>query len=183
MNFANLRVGIGYDVHPFAEGGALRLGGIDVPSTVHLVGHSDADTLAHALTDALLGAAGLGDIGEHFPPADPSLRGIDSMLLLRKVLELIQQKGFTLINADTTILAETPKLGEYKKAMAKTLAKVLALPEECVNVKATTNEGMGFVGRREGLSAMAVVLLCRTNLPTPTQGKECGEELRKFQHG
>jgi 2-C-methyl-D-erythritol 2,4-cyclodiphosphate synthase len=157
------RVGFGYDVHALRPGGPLRLGGIEVPSEVELVGHSDADVLAHAITDAILGAAALGDIGDHFPPSDPAYRGIDSMILLKKALDMAVEKGFTLINVDATVIAEAPKLGAYKKAMGAKLAEVLGLEEDRVNIKATTNEGMGFLGRREGIAAAAVALLAASS--------------------
>ena len=153
------RIGIGYDVHQLAEGGPLRLGGIDVPADLHLVGHSDADVLAHAITDAILGAAALGDIGEHFPPSDLSYRGIDSMVLLQRALGLAAAHGFVLVNVDATLLAEAPKLGKHKEAMVRRLTEVLNLPDGRVSVKATTNEHLGFIGRGEGIAAMAVAML------------------------
>ncbi len=156
---ANYRTGIGYDVHQTAAGGPLRLGGIDIPSEIHLLGHSDADVLAHAITDALLGAAALGDIGDHFPPSDPAYRGIDSMILLRRALDTVMEHGFILVNVDATVLAEAPKLGPQKQAMAHRLTEVLDLTPGRVSIKATTNEHLGCIGRGEGIAAMAVVLL------------------------
>ena len=153
------RTGIGYDVHQTAAGGPLRLGGIDVPSEIHLLGHSDADVLAHAITDAILGAAALGDIGDHFPPSDPAYRGIDSMILLLQALDKVRDHGFRLVNVDATILAESPRLGPHKQAMAQRLTEVLDLPPGHVNVKATTNEHLGCIGHGEGIAAMAVALL------------------------
>ncbi len=153
------RTGIGYDVHQTVAGGPLRLGGIDIPSEIHLLGHSDADVLAHAITDAILGAAALGDIGDHFPPSDPAYRGIDSMILLRQALEKVRDHGFKLVNVDATVLAEAPKLGPHKQAMAQRLTEVLDLPPGHVCIKATTNEHLGCIGRGEGIAAMAVALL------------------------
>ncbi len=153
------RTGIGYDVHQTVEGGPLRLGGIDVPCEIHLLGHSDADVLAHAITDAILGAAALGDIGDHFPPSDPAYRGIDSMILLRRALDTVIEHGNELVNVDATVIAEAPKLGPYKKAMARRLAEVLGLPTGRVSIKATTHEHLGCIGRGEGIAAMAVVMI------------------------
>jgi len=153
------RVGFGYDSHRLEPGGPLRLGGVDVPAEVQLVGHSDADVLAHAITDALLGAAGLGDIGDHFPPSDPRYRGIDSMILLSEALDKVRTAGFSPVNVDATLIAEAPKLGDHKKRMANRLAEVLGLAPDRVNIKATTNEKMGFLGRGEGIAAQAVVLV------------------------
>lgn len=154
-----MRIGMGYDVHRLKRGGPLRLGGIDVESDLALEGHSDADALAHAVIDALLGAAALGDIGDHFPPSDPAYRGIDSMELLAIAAARVREAGFEIVNVDGTVVAERPKLGATKKAMAARMAEVLGLAANCVNVKATTNESMGFVGRVEGIAAMAVGLL------------------------
>lgn len=154
-----LRVGIGYDIHKASPGGSVRLGGVDIPSEIELVGHSDADVVIHALIDALFGAAGLGDIGDHFPPSDEAYRGIDSTLLLERALERVHNRGFDLVNVDTTVIAETPKLGPFKKEMARRLAELLGLPTQSVNVKATTRERLGSIGRGEGIAAQAVVLL------------------------
>lgn len=159
MSNPQTRVGIGYDVHKIRQGGPLRLGGIDIPAEIELEGHSDADVLVHAIIDAIFGAAGLGDIGDHFPPSDPSYRGIDSPLLLQKARESIEKKRFRIINIDATVIAEAPRLGKHKQAMATRLCEVLGLSQGSVNIKATTNETMGFVGRREGLAALAVALL------------------------
>ncbi len=155
----NHRVGIGYDTHQLKPGGPLRLGGIDIPAEVELVGHSDADVLIHAIIDALLGAACLGDIGDHFPPTDEKYRGIDSGILLDETLNKIYAAGFDPINIDATIIAEKPKLGPFKRKIADHLASRLNLHKDCVNIKATTNEKMGFLGREEGIVAQAVALL------------------------
>lgn len=153
------RIGIGYDTHRTKPGGPLRLGGVDVPSEYSLEGHSDADVLIHAIIDALLGAAGLGDIGDHFPPSEEKYRGIDSMELLKTTLGLLDDAGFELVNIDATVIAESPKLGPYKKQMAERLAKEIGLDPSWVNVKATTNEKMGFLGRGEGIAAISVALV------------------------
>ncbi|MCA9413757.1 MAG: 2-C-methyl-D-erythritol 2,4-cyclodiphosphate synthase [Candidatus Omnitrophica bacterium] len=155
------RVGIGYDTHQLKPGGPLRLGGIDIPAEVELVGHSDADVLVHAIIDAFLGGASLGDIGDHFPPSEEKYRGIDSMELLDETLKRIYAAGFDPINVDATIIAEKPKLGPYKRQIADCLADRMKLPRDCVNIKATTNEKMGFLGREEGIVAHAVALLVR----------------------
>lgn len=154
-----MRVGLGFDVHRFAEGRPLVLGGIEIPSSVGLLGHSDADVLVHALMDALLGALALGDIGDHFPDTDPQYAGISSITLLRSVVDLIQGLGYRLHNADLMILAEKPKLAPYKTEMIQLLAHVLHVSERDISIKATTMEGMGFVGRGEGIAAQAVVSL------------------------
>jgi 2-C-methyl-D-erythritol 2,4-cyclodiphosphate synthase len=152
------RAGFGYDSHRFKKGRPLVLGGVRVPHTHGLAGHSDADAVLHAVTDALLGAAGLGDIGSHFPDTDPRYKGADSLLLLKETRRLLGPKRKP-VNVDVTVLAEAPKLGPYKNRMRARIARVLGVPAEAVSVKAKTNEGMGFVGRREGLAAMAVVSL------------------------
>lgn len=161
----NLRVGFGYDTHRLESGGPLRLGGVDVPAPVQLVGHSDADVLIHATIDALLGAAGLGDIGDHFPPSDEEYRGIDSTVLLSRTIGLVLKAGFTPVNLDAIVIAESPKLGKHKEEMAKKLADALDLSADRVNVKATTNEKMGFLGRAEGIAAQAVALLAKSDDP------------------
>jgi len=154
-----LRVGQGYDVHRLVAGRPLVLGGVTVPYDRGLAGHSDADVLIHALCDALLGAAGLGDIGRHFPDTDPRYRGIDSRILLREVGELVGRAGWTTANADLTIVAEAPRLAPFIPRMRENLAADLGLAPDSVNVKATTTEGLGFCGRGEGIAALAVVLL------------------------
>ena len=154
-----MRVGNGYDIHRFREGGTLRLGGIDVPDTPQLDGHSDGDALIHAIIDALLGAAGEGDIGRHFPPGDPSTAGIDSRELLTRIVRLVVSRGFRVHNVDTTLIAERPRLGPHLPAMRDALARCLGVPASAVNVKATTNERLGALGTGEAIAAMAVALL------------------------
>ena len=151
------RVGFGFDLHPLAAGRPLILGGVTVPSELGLDGHSDADVLAHAVGEALLGALALGDLGRHFPDTDPRWRGISSLLLLGQVLELVRGRGATPINVDATVLAQAPKLVGHLPEMAKRLADVLGIPVERVSVKAKSPEGLGLLGRREGIAAMAVV--------------------------
>jgi 2-C-methyl-D-erythritol 2,4-cyclodiphosphate synthase len=153
------RVGFGFDLHPLVTGRPLVLGGVTVPSEVGLDGHSDADVLSHAVAEALLGALALGDLGRHFPDTDRRWRGISSLLLLRQVVELVRGRGATLVNVDATVLAQAPKLAPHLPEMAKRLADVLALPVERVSVKAKSPEGLGLVGRHEGIAAMAVVSL------------------------
>ena len=148
--------GIGYDVHRFVEGRPLILGGVEIPSTRGLDGHSDADVLCHAIADAILGAIGERDIGQHFPNTDPAYRGISSLELLRRVLELVRSHGARLVNVDASLIAEAPKVGPHVAAMRQGLAPVLGLPERRIGIKATTNERMGFVGREEGIAALAV---------------------------
>ena len=154
-----MRVGQGYDVHKLVEGRDLILCGVKVPHETGLLGHSDADVALHALSDALLGAAGLGDIGRHFPDSDDKFKGISSMILLKEVLEKIGEKGLVVNNVDVTIICQRPKLMDYIPKMKKNLAEALKIPEDMVNVKATTTEKLGFEGRQEGISAMAVCLL------------------------
>jgi 2-C-methyl-D-erythritol 2,4-cyclodiphosphate synthase len=157
-----MRVGLGFDAHAFSKGQPLVLGGVRVPHDRGLLGHSDADVLTHAVMDALLGAAGLGDIGRHFPDTDPCYRGISSLVLLKRVKELLAAKNFVPVNLDTVIIAQQPRLAPHIPAMAGNLARVLDMPGDAVNVKATTTEGLGFTGREEGISAAAVALLaCR----------------------
>ncbi len=152
-------VGIGYDSHRLAAGRALILGGVEIPFERGLDGHSDADVLTHAVIDALLGAAGLGDIGEHFPDTDERWRDADSTCLLADVRAEVAGAGMKIINVDCTIVMETPKLGPYKQAIRTSLGVTLGLPRERVNVKATSGEGMGFVGRGEGVAALAIASL------------------------
>jgi len=153
------RVGIGYDSHRFVDGRPLILGGVTIPHSRGLAGHSDADAVAHALTDAILGAAGAGNIGQLFPDTDPQWKDADSMELLRTAHELIRGRGLRLVQADLTVITELPKLQPHLAPMAASLAARLALPTGAINVKAKTNEGMGFIGRGEGLAVMAVALL------------------------
>lgn len=154
-----MRVGNGYDIHRFREGGVLRLGGIEVGDAPQLDGHSDGDALIHAIIDALLGAAGEGDIGRHFPPGDPATQGIDSRELLTRVVRLVVSRGFRVHNIDTTLIAERPRLGTHLPAMRDSLARCLGVPASAVNVKATTNERLGSLGSGEAIAAMAVALL------------------------
>ena len=155
------RSGIGYDSHRFAPGGPLRLGGVDISSDVHLTGHSDGDAMAHAITDALLGAAAAGDIGEMFSDRDPANRGRDSIEMLRLAVERIRELGWRVANADVSVVAERPRILEYRDAMRGVLAGALAVRVEDVSVKGKTNEGMGWIGRGEGLACIAVVTLSR----------------------
>jgi 2-C-methyl-D-erythritol 2,4-cyclodiphosphate synthase len=156
-----LRVGTGIDVHPFAPGRALVIGGVPIPHGRGLAGHSDADVLLHAVCDALLGAAALGDIGRHFPDSDPSLRGISSLELLRRTAALLAGAGFDPVQVDACVLAEEPRLAPHYQAMREAIAGALGIPADRVGVKATTTEGLGFTGRREGIAAQAVCLIAR----------------------
>lgn len=156
-----LRIGHGYDVHRLVEGRRCILGGVDIPSRLGLLGHSDADVLAHALSDALLGALRAGDIGQLFPDTDPAYEGADSLVLLSKVGALAGERGFSIMDCDCTVAAQAPKLMPYRQRMRENLAAALGLDVERVGVKATTTEGLGFVGREEGIAAWAVVLLER----------------------
>lgn len=151
-----MRVGFGYDVHRLVEGRSLILGGVEVPYEKGLLGHSDADVLVHALMDALLGAAALGDIGQHFPDTDDAYKGISSMDLLQRVAGKISEAGYQVNNADLTIVAQRPKLAGYLPQMTEKIAAVLAVPVTAVNLKATTTEGLGFTGTGEGIAAYAV---------------------------
>jgi 2-C-methyl-D-erythritol 2,4-cyclodiphosphate synthase len=153
--------GIGWDSHRLVEGRPLVLGGVTIPSERGLHGHSDADVLAHAVIDALLGAAGLGDIGEHFPDTDPRWAGADSLALLRSVVGLVGQRGLAVVHVDATVVMERPRLGPHKAEIRTSLAAALGVDADRVNVKATTGEGMGFVGRGEGVAALAVATLAR----------------------
>ncbi len=153
------RVGLGYDIHRLAEGRALLLGGVMIPHPKGCEGHSDADVLIHAVCDALLGACGLSDIGFHFPDTDPEFKGIDSKILLRRTMELVRDHGFQLINLDTTIILEKPKLLPHTPAIKKVLAEILETDEENISVKAKTNEGLGPIGHEEAIAALAIVSL------------------------
>lgn len=155
------RVGQGFDVHALVEGRPLVLGGVSIPHTHGLKGHSDADALLHAITDALLGAAGLGDIGRHFPDTDPAFKGADSRVLLRAAYEKVLQAGWEAVNIDATVHAQAPKIGPHAPAMVANIAHDLSLPHDAVNIKAKTNEGLGYLGRREGIAATVVALLAR----------------------
>ena len=154
-----LRIGHGYDVHQFAEGRRCVLGGVDIPYARGLLGHSDADVLAHALADAVLGAARLGDMGTLFPDTDPAYEGADSMVLLSRVAALVREHGFTILDVDCTVAAQAPKLSPHRAQMRANLASALGVDVEQVGVKATTTERLGFVGREEGIAAWAVALL------------------------
>ncbi|MGC8774678.1 MAG: 2-C-methyl-D-erythritol 2,4-cyclodiphosphate synthase [Chlorobaculum sp.] len=154
-----MRIGIGIDVHQFAEGRKLIIGGVEVPSPVGLLGHSDADVLLHAISDALLGAAALGDIGKHFPDTSPDYKDADSMELLRHVCTLLEQEGYKPVNVDTMLLLEKPKIAPYIDEMRRNIARCLGLEINAVSVKATTNEKLGYVGRQEGACAHAVCLI------------------------
>ena len=149
-------VGIGYDVHRFAENRALILGGVNIPHTHGLDGHSDADVLCHAIADAILGAIGEHDIGHHFPNTDPECKGMSSLEIVRRAIELVTEQGGRLNNIDCTLIAEAPKIGPHLEAMKSKLAIVLSLEPKRVGIKATTNERLGFLGRQEGIAAMAV---------------------------
>ena len=155
----SLRIGQGFDVHALVPGRALRLGGVDVPFEQGLLGHSDGDVLLHAICDALLGAAGLGDIGRHFPDTDDSLRGADSRGLMRSVAEQLRQGGFAVVNIDATIIAQAPRMAPHMPAMIASIAQTLGISEAQINLKAKTTERLGFTGRGEGIAAQAVALI------------------------
>ena len=154
-----IRVGMGYDVHRFKDGGDVILGGVKIDYEQGLEAHSDGDVVLHALCDALLGAAALGDIGKHFPDTDPEFKGADSRVLLRHVYCIIQDKGYVLVNADITIIAQAPKMAPYIVAMCVNIAADLNIDVDCINVKATTTEKLGFEGRKEGIAVQAIVLI------------------------
>ena len=156
-----LRIGMGYDVHAFADGRKLVLGGVEIEHGRGLAGHSDADVVAHALMDAILGAMRAGDIGEHFPDTDPAYRGVDSLELLRRVGQIMRDAGWTFVDADCVIVAQAPKLSPHRETMRTRLAGSLDVPVDAIGVKATTTEGLGFAGRKEGIGAYAVALLER----------------------
>ena len=154
-----MRVGMGYDVHKLVEDRDLIVGGVKIPHTMGLLGHSDADVLLHAVMDALLGAAGLGDIGKHFPDTDPQYRGISSVRLLERVAKLTSERGYVVENIDATIIAQRPKMRPYIEEMEQNIASALGIGAEQVNVKATTEEGLGFTGAEQGISAQAICAL------------------------
>jgi len=158
-----MRTGIGYDVHRLAPGHRLVLGGIEIPSEKGLIGWSDADVLTHAIIDALLGAAAMGDIGKYFPPGDPQYKDISSLILLEKVKDMLLEKGWRVVNIDATIVAERPKLREYIDGMCRKLGETIDIDTECVNVKASTSEQLGFAGREEGMVAWAVASISEEN--------------------
>ena len=154
-----MRIGMGYDVHRLVEGRKLVLGGVTIPFEKGLLGHSDADVLVHAVCDALLGAAGLGDIGLHFPDTDSEYKDVASIKILAKTYELISGKGFSIMNLDSTIFADAPKLSTYRDAMQKNISRTIEIEQDRVNVKATTFEGLGMIGKGEGIGAMCVALI------------------------
>ena len=163
-----MRIGQGLDVHAFVAGRKLMIGGVEIPYHKGLAGHSDADVLLHAICDALLGAAGLGDIGMHFPDSDPRWRGADSRTFLRHVRLLLQDRGYRVVNVDATVIAERPRLGRHRDAMRANIGSDLGLDAARVNVKATTTEGLGYIGRGEGLACQAIVLIEQTTgIQTP----------------
>lgn len=164
-----MRIGMGYDVHKLVEGRDLIMGGVNIPYEKGLLGHSDADVLLHAVMDALLGAAALGDIGKHFPDSDPEYKGISSLVLLKKVGDLLNQNLFYIENIDATIIAQAPKMRPYIDEMRRNIADTLNIDISQVNVKATTEEGLGFTGSGEGISSQAICMLA-----TPCEGSGCG---------
>ncbi|HEY4787035.1 MAG TPA: 2-C-methyl-D-erythritol 2,4-cyclodiphosphate synthase [Bacteroidales bacterium] len=155
------RVGLGFDVHPLVEGLQFTLGGIKIPHSKGSLGHSDADTLIHAICDALLGAANLGDIGVHFPDTSPEFKGIDSKLLLDRTVQLIREKGYSISNIDSTVCLQRPKIKPFISEMQEILAKTMQIPVEDISIKATTTEKLGYVGREEGIAAYAIALICK----------------------
>ncbi len=156
-----MRIGHGYDVHKLVEGRRLILGGVDIPYEKGLLGHSDADVLLHAISDSLLGAAAMGDIGKLFPDNDPAFEGADSLVLLKEVYSRVQEKGYKLINIDATVLAQRPKLRPYIDKMRENIASALGVDADCVSVKATTEEGLGFTGEGKGIAAHCVCLISK----------------------
>jgi len=157
----DLRVGMGYDVHQLTEGRDLRIGGISIPHEKGALGHSDADVLLHAICDALLGAAGMRDIGVHFPDTDEAFRGADSKVLLAKTCSLLKEAGWAIVNIDSTLCLQRPKIKPYAEAMQRVIADICGVESSRISIKATTGEHMGFVGREEGVNAYAVALICR----------------------
>ena len=155
------RIGLGYDVHRLVEGRPLVIGGVLIPYHLGLMGHSDADVLTHALMDGILGALAKGDIGIHFPDSDPKYKDIESLLMLKKVMEWVKQDGFRINNVDNTIIAEGPKLAPHMSDIKKSLSEILEVPVDQINIKATTTEGLGFCGRQEGLAALSIVSLVK----------------------
>ena len=154
-----LRIGHGYDVHAFADNRRCIIGGVDIPYEKGLLGHSDADVLLHAIADSLLGAAAMGDIGKRFPDTDPAFKGADSIVLLKHVVKLVSEKGYSVNNIDATVIAQAPKMAPYIEQMRSNIAAALQVDVDCVNVKATTEEKLGFTGRKEGISAHCICLL------------------------
>lgn len=170
-----MRVGMGYDVHKLVEGRDLIMGGVIIPYEKGLLGHSDADVLLHAIMDALLGAASLGDIGKHFPDTDPKYEGASSVKLLKEVSNLVSQNGFIINNIDATIIAQRPKMRPYIDDMVENIANALCIEKTQVNVKATTEEGLGFTGSGEGISAQAICSIAAVEELIDVMGKSCGE--------
>lgn len=168
-----MRVGLGYDVHKLVEGRPLILGGIQVPHELGLLGHSDADVLVHAIMDALLGAAALGDIGKHFPDTDASYKGISSMVLLERVRDIIMDAGYVIENIDATVIAQQPKLRPYIEKMEKNIADTLNIAINQINIKATTEEGLGFTGRQEGIASQAICSLTGLYEGSIAVGENC----------
>ena len=166
MESSDIRIGMGTDVHAFATGRDLVLGGVKIEHDQGLAGHSDADVLIHAVCDAILGAAGLGDIGDLFPDTDPAYKDIDSRILLKTCGQTLAKTGYRILNIDCTVFAQVPKLGHKKMEMAESIAQTLLLPPRLVNVKATTTEHLGFIGRKQGIAAQAIVLIA-----APTKSK------------
>ena len=164
------RVGQGFDVHALVEGRPLIIGGVTIPHAFGLLGHSDADVLLHAITDAVLGAAGLGDIGRHFPDTDPRFQGADSRALLREAVARVRRAGWEVGNIDATVHAQAPKIGPYAPAMVTNIAQDLGLQTDAVNIKAKTNERLGHLGRGEGIAATAVAMIVRITLPNQSDG-------------
>lgn len=156
-----IRTGIGYDVHRFAEGRRLVLGGVEIPHAMGLLGHSDADVLLHAIADAVLGAAALGDIGQHFPPSDPAFLNADSLRLLSRSVELVSSAGFEVVNVDSTLIAEAPRILPHAPLMRERISHAMGIGADRVSIKATTNEGLGFIGRTEGIAALAIATIRR----------------------
>lgn len=163
-----IRTGIGYDIHQFAEGRKLILGGVEIDSDRGLAGHSDADVLLHALADALLGAAALSDIGKHFPPDDASISGIDSRVILRAAADLVRGSGFEIGNVDATVIAERPRIAPHIEAMRQAISQDLQIAPGAVGIKATTNEGLGAIGRAEGIAALAIATIYANGEPGQT---------------
>lgn len=154
-----MRIGMGYDVHKLVENRQLILGGVNIPHNLGLLGHSDADVLIHAIMDSLLGAAALGDIGKHFPDTDPKFKGISSLELLKEVRKLLDIHGYSIINIDATIIAQKPKMAPHIPNMIKNISKTLNIDENCLNIKATTEEGLGFTGKEQGISSQSICLI------------------------
>jgi 2-C-methyl-D-erythritol 2,4-cyclodiphosphate synthase len=169
MSLSPFRIGQGFDVHALVPDRALIIGGVQIPHALGLLGHSDADVLLHALTDALLGAAGLGDIGRHFPDTDPQYRGANSRVLLRVAYQRVREAGWQVVNIDATIHAQAPKMGPHVSAMIANIASDLALEPQAINIKAKTNEGLGHLGRQEGIAANVIALLTSERASLATQ--------------